>query len=97
VFGLCSWGYVLRVGCMEGTGGGVGWGWGVGVVVGVGVVFSLCAALEHSKVCTLYDFRQLIVVIFKRLLSCSSALPSARQKSVFAYPKQRATVLVDLF
>jgi hypothetical protein len=27
-------------------------------------------------------------------MSCSSALPSARQKSVFAYPKQRATVLV---
>jgi hypothetical protein len=24
-----------------------------------------------------------------RLMSCSSALPSARQKSVFAYPKQR--------
>jgi hypothetical protein len=30
----------------------------------------------------------------KWLLSCSSALPSARQKSVFSYPKQRATVLV---
>jgi hypothetical protein len=29
-----------------------------------------------------------------RQLSCSSALPSARQQSVFAYPKQRATVLV---
>jgi hypothetical protein len=28
------------------------------------------------------------------LLSCSSALPSAREKSVFAYPKQRATVFV---
>jgi hypothetical protein len=27
-------------------------------------------------------------------MSCSSALPSARQKSVIAYPKQRATVLV---
>jgi hypothetical protein len=27
-------------------------------------------------------------------MSCSSALPSAHQKSVFAYPKQRATVLV---
>jgi phage FluMu gp28-like protein len=30
-------------------------------------------------------------MVFK---SCSSALPSARQKSVFAYPKQSATVLV---
>jgi hypothetical protein len=30
----------------------------------------------------------------ERQLSCSSALPSARQKSVFAYPKQIATVLV---
>jgi hypothetical protein len=28
------------------------------------------------------------------LMSCSSALPSACQKSVFAYPKQRAKVLV---
>jgi hypothetical protein len=30
----------------------------------------------------------------KRLMSCSSALPSARQKSVFACPKQRATLSV---
>jgi hypothetical protein len=29
-------------------------------------------------------------------MSCSSALPSARQKSVFAYPKQRATVLYSV-
>jgi hypothetical protein len=28
------------------------------------------------------------------LMSCSSALPSARQKSVFPHPKPRATVLV---
>jgi hypothetical protein len=35
----------------------------------------------------------------KYMLSCSSALPSARQKSVFAYPKQSAMVLcpVHLF
>jgi hypothetical protein len=30
--------------------------------------------------------------LVRRHLSCSSALPSARHKSVFAYPKQRATV-----
>jgi hypothetical protein len=41
-----------------------------------------------------YGLSSLLCCSSARQMSCSSALPSARQKSVFAYPKQRATVLV---
>jgi hypothetical protein len=48
----------------------------------------------HLTVYHLVDERGIISLGGPHLLmSCSSALPSAFQKSVFAYPKQRATVL----
>jgi hypothetical protein len=50
----------------------------------------LKTALLRQKLCVLGYTKTPCI----RLLSCSSALPLARQKSVFAYPKQRATVLV---